>query len=102
MNLNERINQAKALNTGLMLDKEDVRRLRVKAEPKPKKNTPLQKMIDDFGARKIVVAGFCHLNKRCVNSCPLYGFCFVGIGSWRDVRQDDINKLYEILTEEQR
>lgn len=97
-NLQERIKEAKSLGTGLILDKEDVMRLRVK-EAKPKKNTPLQRMVDDLGARRIVVAGYCCLRSDCDDDCPLFNCCDLS-NDWSNTCPELINEAYEILTEE--
>lgn len=103
-NLQERIKQAQSLNTGLMLDKQDVKHLKVVSD---KKNTLLNRMLETDG-RRLVVCGYCDCGHAkgaaFCNTCPLETLgstitarrCY-----WCGATPEIINEAYEILTEEE-
>lgn len=64
--------------------------------PKPKMDTPLNRVLEKEG-RSLVAAGYC-----CLANCSECAIRDVCCGSWRTVKQDIINKAYEILTNEVR
>ncbi len=102
-NLKERIKQAQSLNTGLVLDKQDVKHLKVGGD---KKNTPLSRMLDTAG-RRLVVCGYCDSGQAkgaaFCKTCPIetLGSTIAGWRCyWCGATPEIINKAYEILTKE--
>lgn len=99
-NLNERIKQAKSLNTGIILDREDVKHLKVGGG---KKDTPLNRMLETDG-RRLVVCGYCGVygekEPPCYR-CPIQHPCSNSEVEWSTAPAEDINQAYEILTKEE-
>jgi hypothetical protein len=62
--------------------------------PKPKKDTPLNRVLEKEG-RRLVVAGYC-----CLANCSECAIRDVCRGGWGHVEPDSVNKAYEILTKE--